>query len=82
MRAFGTRMFSYNKDSRSFVGEISTMDCTVADLQQGFMLISQRTGATVKYSFVETVRDKEGDITHWTFKEQGKHNTHVIIFND
>lgn len=85
MKAFSTRLFSYAADTRTFAGEISTLGCTVADLEEGFMLISQRTGATVKYFYVDTVRDAEGDVQYWTFREEQTRNNHctrINLFND
>ena len=91
---YSTRMFSYDKETRTFVAEASTiqrgnkiMGPLYDDAcDEGFTLVSHKTGAEVMYYYVDTVRDAEGEIIKWTFREVASRDTNyytrVIVFND
>jgi hypothetical protein len=56
----------------------------------GFAIRSDRTGAVMRFYVAQVHKDREGDITHWTFKiinEDARKNPafkelSVVIFND
>jgi len=92
---YSTHMFSYDKETRTFVTEASTIQRGNKFMGQlyddscdeGFTLLSHKTGAEVMYYYVDTVRDAEGEIIKWTFNEaitqNGKnYRTRVSVFND
>lgn len=89
-----TKQFSYNKETRTFVTEGSTIQHGNRFMGQlyddacdeGFTLVSHKTGAEVMYYYVDTVRDAEGEIIKWTFNEavvRGlNYYTRVDVYND
>ena len=92
---YSTRMFSYDKENRTFVTEISTIRRNGPAMgklyddaaDEGFTLVSHKTGAEVMYYYVDAAVNDEGEVTEWIFKEaevRGKenHNTQVTVFND
>lgn len=82
-------LFIYVKESNALVAEISDIQ---EDLfgplyndacDQGFVVRSARTGVAVPYYLASTHKDREGDITHWTFQPATRGiSTYVTIYND
>lgn len=72
---FSTRLFSYNKESKVFSTEMSTLDqggrkqvfCQVYNdaADEGFTLVSHQTGYAIKFVLNHVERDNEGDILFW-----------------
>ena len=92
---YSTELFTYVKESRTFVCERSLLDNARGEMMgplyddacdEGFTLVSHKTGAEVMYYYVNKEYDDEGDIIKWIFDEvekQGKsHRTRVDVFND
>jgi hypothetical protein len=72
---FSTRLFSYNKNSKTFSTEMSTLDeggkkqvfCQVYNdaADEGFTLISHQTGDEIKFALDHVERDQDDDILFW-----------------
>ena len=72
----GSRYFTWNRASKTFVTEISTLNGNgLNPLSQvwndscdaGFVMVSQITGVEVTFVLVDQHRDRDSDITHWEF---------------
>jgi hypothetical protein len=77
-RYYGTRDFSYNKETRCFVAEASTIahlsphDTNVYDdaCDMGFIMVSHHTGASMIFirDGFDTVGDEIPEIAGWRYK--------------
>jgi hypothetical protein len=78
--------FNYEKDSSTFTAEISELPAEFQNnfFEDGFFMISQKTGNSVYFRPFQTLRDEEGDIRYWSYecKEEGFKNLFCVIFND
>lgn len=93
---YSTRFFDYSAVTRTFTVEESTLRANGCDApsrlyddacDEGFTLVSAKTGTEVMYYHEDALRDADGDILYWTYVEVdalGKINyyTRVIIYND
>ena len=69
---YSSRNFTFLKDSKIFVGEISEVREVLRQLWNdsmdlGFGIRSEKTGAVVFFTLVNTKRDEDGDILQWEF---------------
>lgn len=88
--------FMYSPVSKSFVTEASSLGAfQVSQIYDdasdvGFIMVSKRTGREAVFYLNQAHHDREGDLTHWTFKptpetlaKYPQLREHiVIIFND
>lgn len=74
-------MFSYVHGGLG--GDPSLLDKGESLLDEGFELVSARTGAVVKMVVAEVHRDPENEVTHWVFKPR-QHDSFdsLVVFND
>lgn len=91
-----SKQFSYNKSTKTFSTEASTLGRGSSFMKHvwndsadvGFGIESAKTGEVVLFTLSQEHRDREHDITHWTFsvynpKRDPKLNgLKVIVFND
>jgi len=87
---FNTREFTYHKgtfiaEASDFGGRFNSMFSQVFSdaCDEGFELVSERTGAVVKITLKKVHFDDEGDLTHWEFVPYrcNKFNN-LVVFND
>lgn len=90
MSYYNTNQFTYSKDSKTFVAEISDFAGKFSLRQiyddacdEGFTLVSMKTGKECRYSMSQTV-ENEGGIQFWEFKAIDKvgAGTKVRVYND
>ena len=94
-----SRCFDYISASKTFMAEISELSHGGVDplgqlyndaCDQGFVMISDKTGSEVEFYLHNIQRDAEGDIIAWDFRPSTnaiRHNSNlqnvkVIILND
>lgn len=82
-----TKLFSYDKATRTFATEFSTLEANVArgmPVPKSFVLISHRTGKaeTVVQSHCEYSQDEDCELLAWHFTSVGDIPFDVVIFND
>lgn len=90
-----TRQFFFDKEDGMFTQEISSLGTLAGNLMgqlwddacdQGFVLVSHRTGEEIPFYLDVTERDREGDIQCWNFKSASKdpdmRYLTVSVFND
>lgn len=72
-----TKQFTYNKESKTFVcdmselqhGGINPLGQLYGDAcDQGFVLVSEKTGSEVAFYLHHTEREADGDLRYWLFK--------------
>lgn len=88
--------FSYHSDTNTFVAEAS--DCNGFDLfqqifdtcDQGFAMVSTKTGEGCTFVLSEVKRDMDGDVQYWEFVPLRKEELStprmraikVLVYND
>lgn len=88
-----TKLFSYHAEDKTFSAEISTLEGNggfalgqVYDdaCDEGFTLVSQRTGQLVVFARHSEDKDREGDIVGWWFESvsRGFKGFKVLVIND
>lgn len=87
-----TEHFTYDGKTGTFICEVSNLNGLIRPYttqiwddacDEGFVLVSERTGAEVIVTNTGPARDKEGDITHWDFfPHRNDSFKKVVIFND
>lgn len=82
-----TRQLTYFADKNTFVGDMSEIRgfgrVHNDSCDEGFTLVSSRTGMEVVVVVIEVHTDAEGDITHWDLvPTDPSRNFTVTIFND
>lgn len=90
MLRINTNLFSYDKASKEFVQELSTIQgnirigAQIIDLMQGIELQSERTGAVVRCRFVRTefCGTEDHEVVAWHFVSTGPVAFSVVILND
>lgn len=69
-----SKVFSYHSDTNTFVAEAS--DCNGFDLfqqiyddacDQGFTMVSHKTGQRCTFSLSDVKKDMDGDVQYWEF---------------
>jgi hypothetical protein len=95
--AIDSTKFTFNSAKRTFFAEASDLNGhelyrQIYDdaIDVGFAIRSDRTGQVMRFYVASTHKDREGDITHWTFKiidEDARRSPalkdlSVVIFND
>lgn len=93
---FSSRQFSYDKKTKTFSTEASSLGRGVSFLKQlwndsadtGFGIKSEKTGEVALFTLQQEHRDREGDLTHWTFtvynpkRDSKLSGLKVVVFND
>ena len=69
---YSSRQFSYNKDRKMFVGNISEVPGVLRQLWNdsmdvGFGIRSEKTGRVVYFTLDQAVKDDDGDVQYWSF---------------
>lgn len=94
-----SRRFDYISASKTFMAEISELSHGGVDplgqlyndaCDQGFVMISDKTGSEVEFYLHDTQRDTEGDVIAWDFRPSANaihynfnlQNVKAIILND
>ena len=87
-----TKMFFYHKEDKSFSQEASSINIPLLGqlyddaCDEGFVLVSERTGAEIPMYLTKTERDREGDVQCWNFKSASRKPNEkditVCVFND
>ena len=90
-----TKMFYYDKEDSMFTQEVSSLGTLASNLtgqlyddacDQGFVLVSHRTGEEVPFYLDETETSNEGETLCWNFKAASLKpellNLKVCVFND
>lgn len=83
MVVLSTKDFDWDKESKTFVSEIS--DLPVIPVRQSIALKSHRTGKIRDFHYVFTDRDRENDIVSWRYRSNGagvNDTFDMIIYND
>jgi len=95
-KTFSTLHFFYNKDTKTFSSEASTLqDGFLGRLysdacDEGFYMLSEKTGNIATFFLSYENKDKEGFVTSWVFyapresliKNPGLEGVKVVVFND
>ena len=76
---YSSRDFTFLKDSKIFVAEISEVREVLRQLWNdsmdlGFGIRSEKTGAVAYFTLFDTKRDDEGDILQWLFEVYNPQN--------
>lgn len=95
---FSSKHFSFNETSGEFCAEISSLQYLGNPLErlypdagdQGFVMVSKKTGKEVDFVLKRVQRDAEGDIVFWEFEPSWYHifgnpalrGVHAVILND
>jgi len=94
---FSSRDFSYDKATGTFAAEISSLSrggklniwhrAFDDACDQGIDIVSARTGRTVSYVLLDTLKDREGDAVCWELipvrgSVREASLTRVMIYND
>ena len=90
-----TKQFFFHKEDSMFTQEISSLGTLASYLtgqlyddacDQGFVLVSDRTGAEIPFYLDETETSNEGEILCWNFKAASLKpelvGLKVCVFND
>ena len=75
-----TEELNWNKNTRTLSGEVSS----VLGILTSHMLevTSSATGQVRIFELIKTHRDKEWEITHWTFEARSDPTLKMILWND
>lgn len=92
---YSSTCFSYNKEKKVFIGEISEVrqvlrQLYIDSMDLGFGIQSAKTGNIVYYTLTDVERDRDGDVIAWNFtlshysalKNPDAVGTSVVIYND
>jgi hypothetical protein len=96
---FSTRQFTVDPKTLTFCAEITDLPNKGSGLfgqvyddacDQGFTMVSGRTGQQTRWYLGDTVRDLDGDLMSWTFypdqrdvrKFPAMNGWKVVVFND
>lgn len=85
-----TKEFTWCSRSRRFVAEISELHNAVLASRvfndacdEGFTLVSERTGEEMTMILESESRDNEGELLYWTFKPERETALFTVrVFND
>lgn len=80
MTNLSTSNFTYDKPSKTFVSEASSLIGDKINFQDGINLTSHITGVQKLFNYVETIYDKENDVISWNFASND--GFAIEIFND
>lgn len=87
MSAHITSQFEWNSNTRTFTAEASELRTFSIDrlfndaIDIGIELVSTMTTRSVKCHLTDTIRNNDGDIDMWKFRND-KLNFDVVVFND
>lgn len=88
---FSSRLFSYNTQSRSFVGEISTLVIGNGPLSgqiypdacdEGLCVVSSKTGRVIRFALQEEKRNADHDLEAIIFKIEPSDARRFGLAND
>lgn len=86
---YSSNKFQWHKDTVVFSAEASELGNRFFSrlyddaIDEGFMMISERTGKRKLFSLTEIHKDVEGDIQYWEFTEvDPPFKLKVIVYND
>lgn len=81
---FGDRFNGlFSKVHGGLDGDVSLLQNGDSLLDEGFELVSERTGDVVKMVVIKCHRDREGELTHWEFRPHRCDKfANLIVFND
>ena len=91
MKSAGTissKQFTYHKESGSFISEMAEVAPFMGQVlndscDEGFFMVSSKTGIVATFVLAKTNHDKEGEIWSWDFKGNVSGKTlKARIFND
>ncbi len=74
------RLF-YTAKTRTFTAEASDFRDVFTRVPGMMDVRSERTKATRRFTMIGATRDREGDITHWEYRDRDR-TMQLIIFND
>lgn len=89
MMTIETYLLTYDKPSKAFIGEISTVENAHDKLEQT-VFVRSHTGTKVAYYLTQRVFDNEGDLVKYVFmpvsteldRVPGCRGTSLVLFND
>jgi hypothetical protein len=80
---YSSRNFTYLKDSKIFVGEISELREVLRQLWNdsmdlGFGIRSEKSGRVVLFTLKNIKRDEDNDILQWEFEVYNPNNSPIL----
>lgn len=86
MLTIPSSLFTYDRETRSLVSELSTLQANGYDPLESrhFRVKSAKTGDERQFHFDFADKDPEGDITAWQFLENTatRNGLAVVVYND
>ena len=92
MQIYKTNLFTYNKQTNTFVAEASDLNVFGGQIHRMIGLQSHKTNKIIYCEYIRTHINDENEITHWEYHarrndggdlpQRGEPNFTVIIFND
>lgn len=75
-----TEQLNWNSQTRTLSGEVSSV---LGILTSQFVTVeSSSTGDVRIFELMKTHRDREAEITHWTFEARSDPSLKLVLFND
>lgn len=76
-------LVSYDKDTRTFTAEASTLQGNGHDFNSMVLLFNPKTNVTVQFDLTDLQRNRDGDLQLWEFTSTKiDPPVKLIIFND
>lgn len=96
MPYLSSKLFDYNRTTATFTAEVSGLGPRPFGpvfndaIDDGFSLVSAKTGNVADFYIYRAERDRESEITHWVLKPTSDtirlfphlKDTTVVVFND
>ena len=80
MQEINTEKLNWNPKTKTLSGELSE---TIDMVFEPFVdVISHHTGSLKIFELINTHRDSDGDITHYTFEARATPEIKLVLFND
>lgn len=82
LNAIPSTLFTYDAKTRVMVTEESTIrECTVGSSTASIAIRSDRTGDIVKFDLMQTMKDADGDVMFWVYKNTNV-DVKIHVYND